>query len=540
MNKIYLYLALSLGGLSINIQTPRIGQAVEISDRDSARPTLADKNAIAQRRLPTRTRLEGGVISITELTDVQPTDWAYQALRSLIERYGIDFSYLDNSFGGNRSMTRYEFAAALNIALNRINELIGAGAAAQISRNDVTILQRLQEEFVAELTTLRGRVDSLSARTAELEANQFSTTTTMAGFVLIGASAGGFNGDRILDATGAEIARDDPQATTISRATLDFDTSFVGTDLLKIRIEAGTGGAQDNTGAVLEPFFASALDYSLKPPTDGEFVLARLYYSFTPFDNFRLDIGPSIVPTDYIDTNSYANLCFFDFSTLAMINNYILFPVFGANGGAVINWNPGEGPFRLRALYAAPGAADPGEGTIGFGLAAFTELLYPGESGELGLFGDFYQSMVELEFKPSSSFALRLQYSGGELFDRRFDVFGVNLEFTFSEKLGLFGRYGYGSYDDTTFGDVKPNYWMAGFALRDLFVPGALAGFAASQPFIANELGNSTQTNFEVFYNFPINDNIRITPLVQFITNAGNQDDNDSIVSGTIRMVLSF
>jgi len=39
----------------------------------------------------------------------------------------------------------------------------------------------LQEEFAAELATLRGRVDALEATTAELEANQFSTTTKLTG-----------------------------------------------------------------------------------------------------------------------------------------------------------------------------------------------------------------------------------------------------------------------------------------------------------------------------------------------------------------------
>ena len=33
---------------------------------------------------------------------------------------------------------------------------------------------RLQEEFAAELATIRGRVDTLEADVAELEANQFS------------------------------------------------------------------------------------------------------------------------------------------------------------------------------------------------------------------------------------------------------------------------------------------------------------------------------------------------------------------------------
>ena len=35
---------------------------------------------------------------------------------------------------------------------------------------------------------------------------------------------------------------------------------------------------------------------------------------------------------------------------------------------------------------------------------------------------------------------------------------------------------------------AKPNYWMAGFALPDLFVTGALAGVAVGEPFIDTQL----------------------------------------------------
>ena len=41
--------------------------------------------------------------SVSELSDVKPTDWAYQALRSLTVRYGVSFGYLDNSFHGKPS-----------------------------------------------------------------------------------------------------------------------------------------------------------------------------------------------------------------------------------------------------------------------------------------------------------------------------------------------------------------------------------------------------------------------------------------------------
>lgn len=64
------------------------------------------------------------VTSVSQLSDVQPTDWAFQALQSLVERYGCIAGYPNGSFQGNRAMTRYEFAAGLNACLNRVNELI--------------------------------------------------------------------------------------------------------------------------------------------------------------------------------------------------------------------------------------------------------------------------------------------------------------------------------------------------------------------------------------------------------------------------------
>ena len=160
---------------------------------------------------------------------------------------------------------------------------------------------------------------------------------------------------------------------------------------------------------------------------------------------------------------------------------------------AVLVWNPGEGPVRVRALYAAVDAANPGDEGIVRGLNSFPMLLYPdSEGGERGLFGDFYQGVVELEYAPFDTFAVRLQYSGGEVFDSRYDVFGANFEWAILPQLAVFGRYGYGSYDDTAFGDINPSYWMGGIASPDLFVPGAVAGIAAGQPFIADELGDST------------------------------------------------
>ena len=99
---------------------------------------------------------EEQVTSITQFSDVYPTDWAYQALANLIERYGCVAGYPNGTFRGNRAMTRYEAAALLNACLDRIIEVTDE-------------LRRLIKEFETELAVIRGRVDGLEARVGELE-----------------------------------------------------------------------------------------------------------------------------------------------------------------------------------------------------------------------------------------------------------------------------------------------------------------------------------------------------------------------------------
>ena len=127
------------------------------------------------------------VTSVSQFSDVQPTDWAFQALQSLVERYGCIAGYPNSTFRGNRALTRFEFAAGLNACLDRMNELI-AIATEQVGSGDLETLKRLQEEYGAELATLRGRVDALESRAADLVSNQFSTTTILKGEAIFAVS----------------------------------------------------------------------------------------------------------------------------------------------------------------------------------------------------------------------------------------------------------------------------------------------------------------------------------------------------------------
>lgn len=485
--------------------------------------------------------LVGQIPSVSQLSDVQPTDWAFQALQSLVKRYGIISGYPDRTFQGDRAISRDEFAAGLNTALAQIDRLIHDQQATIVSQDDLAVLQRLQSEFATELTLLRGQISTLDVRVADLTTNQFSTTTTLSGQVIFAVNAGGFAGDRIIAPRGALIADNDPNPTFIYRATLNFNTSFTGKDLLQVRLVAGSDGADDNAAGFLEPNLGSTLEFSI--PGRTQFSLARLYYTFSPANDLSVTIGSSITAPDFVDKNRYANASFRDFSTQALVNNFILFPR-GRGAGAAITWNPGNGVFHFRAVYIAGDAGNSlpeNQQVFGGGRPENIRLFPVGGGGaDGGLFGDPYQGVVELEYAPNQTVALRLQYGGGRIFGSSFNVVGINAELALSDHFGVFGRYGYGSYPNTTVGDITPSYWTAGLSFSDLLIKGAIAGIAAGQPFIEGGVGNATQTNFEAFFNIPFNDHIRITPLIQVITNSGNQDANGMIIMGTVRTVFSF
>ncbi|MBW4609396.1 MAG: iron uptake porin [Hassallia sp. WJT32-NPBG1] len=200
------------------------------------------------------------VTSVSQLSDVQPTDWAFGALQSLVERYGCIAGYPNGTFRGNRAMTRYEFAAGLNACLNRVQELIATSTADIVKKEDLETLQKLQQEYADGLAELRGRVDPLEARIAVVESQQFSTTTTLSGDAIfsIGSVFGedrALNSDQLNEinnpnitaaqrntarasAYGPSGSRLQDNAVFSDRVRLIFDSSFFGKDRLRILLKA--------------------------------------------------------------------------------------------------------------------------------------------------------------------------------------------------------------------------------------------------------------------------------------------------------------
>jgi hypothetical protein len=215
------------------------------------------------------------VTSITQFSDVRPTDWAYQALDNLVTRYGCVAGYPNGTYVGGRAMSRFEAAALLNACLDRVTETTDE-------------LRKLLVEFEQELIVLRGRVDGLEAKVGVLEAQQFSTTTKLKGeatFVLGGVpgletNAGGNVGNTAFNYD----------------VRLNFDTSFYGKDLLRTRLRSANFSS-DPFGSSSSLFKLDKAD-NTTASTGDNVVLDRLYYQFPVSDSVTITAGPKVRNTE--------------------------------------------------------------------------------------------------------------------------------------------------------------------------------------------------------------------------------------------------
>lgn len=128
---------------------------------------LRDRNAEVERQqFSTTTKSEATVIF-----EILPDNWRYQALMTLIKRYGC---VVGSEFSTHQALSRSQFAVGLNACIDRANEVIAATTSDGMKKEDVEMLQKLEQEFVPELQILRGLIAQVDMTTAERQ--QFSTT----------------------------------------------------------------------------------------------------------------------------------------------------------------------------------------------------------------------------------------------------------------------------------------------------------------------------------------------------------------------------
>jgi hypothetical protein len=479
---------------------------------------------------------------VNQLRDVRPTDWAFTALQNLAQRHGCLLAYPDGTYRGNRAMTRYEFAAGLDACLEQI-QLQLANLETGVSASDLETVRRLQEEFDGELTILRRRVDSIEVRTAELEANQFSTTTKLNGESVIALVAAD-GGSAVNSDVNGEFALG-------TRTRLNFDTSFSGQDLLRTRLAVATidSFSQNNTFTPEgDLFYNAGLDQN-GSTTIG---LSSLLYSTNLSDNARIAFiaNDGIVP---------------DFASTVV-------PMDGNGGSGAVSRFGTRPPIYNLVTGAGVGLTiDAGQAELSFGYLAGNSNLgnsAGSPTSKNGLFDGPYGAMAQVVFKPIDGLKLGLTYINAYNKDTQTgSIFATPVSsIGFSTVTNAYGvQFGYESADmpfkiggwlgytnarvleEGLKGDMGAFNWALTLGV-DAGPPGSQLGLILGmEPKVTTGDGvlaaledTDTSIHIEGFYEYQLSNNISITPAFVWLTAPDHNTNNDDLVIGTVRTTFSF
>jgi Carbohydrate-selective porin, OprB family/S-layer homology domain len=205
------------------------------------------------------------ITSVSQLSDVHSDDWAFQALRSLVEQYRCITGFADGSYRGDRTLTRHEFAMALNTCLQQIQRLNP-----QIDRPTLAKIQRLQLEFSEELILLGGRIEQLESRVAFLEDHQFSPYAELEGEVIFAPIL--VAGGQKADGSGESV---DDNVAFGNRVRLTLEASLTGKDELKVRLQSRQiAELEEVTGTQMSNLGFDGDD-------GGQFTIDELSYQFS-------------------------------------------------------------------------------------------------------------------------------------------------------------------------------------------------------------------------------------------------------------------
>ena len=443
--------------------------------------------------------------SASQFTDVLPTDWAYQALSSLVERYGCVAGVAHGTFAGGKPISRFEAAALLNACLDRVTETTDA-------------LKALLSEFSAERAILQGRLQGLDRRVGVLEANPFATTTKLAGKaqMVFGGVRNALETDDIHG-----TAEPFPSRPTFNyNIQLSLDTSFSGKDLLRTRLRAGNfnNSVFGHGNSLLE----LATD---APPVNDVVGIDRLFYQFPIGEHFTATLGalvrqddmlamvPGLYPKETIlDMFSYSGLIgsyssnlgpgvglWYQNNGFSVSLNYVSDQHDGPNssygvakgetatvqvGYAKQNWG-----VAFVYTYAAQGALDPVE-------------VSDRASNNVGLSG--YWQPLKTGWIPSMTAGIGYDQGLGQ------------------------AQPGTGNADLT---------WTVGLQWEDALVKGNTLGLAVGSTDYASDFMMPTAMGFEVWYLWQISDQIGIQPAFFWLQNQYGYPDT---VGALVRTTFKF
>lgn len=479
------------------------------------------------------------ITSVSRLSDVEPTDWEVIALRSLIERYGCITGYSDNTYQGNVSFTRNEFASALNTCINALNQQLENQS--QLTQAEIATIQRLQTEFTTELTIVQGRLTALEENTKNLQSQQFSPTMKLGGSFV--AVVSGLTGDRADGNPDTEI---DSNLAFNYRTRLNLTTSFSGRDRLLIRLQSSDRVPNFNGASATD---MTRLSFEVGNTNDNLTVNLLEY---------RFPVGEKL------------NFYLFANATSHHYYTNVLNPYFASFGGA--KGSPSR--FLERNPIYRIGFISPAGVAAGYRFNPDTRLdvgflAENSNNTNEGLFGGTYSALAQFTFKPAQNLDLSFTYlhhyspdgnllhrTGSNFANLPFGIgvpltsnsYGVQALWRVTPKVAVSSCLGYMTANrvDGVGGNADIINYAVNLAFPDLFTKNAVGGIGLGMPpktinnTVASRQDTGTGLHLEAFYQYPLTENITLIPGVIYLTNPNHNHLNKDIFVGTFRTVFNF
>jgi hypothetical protein len=513
-----------------------VGQAISVSA--SGAPRIISSHPTEPLVDEKQNGFVSPIPSVSNLADIHSTDWTFITLQSLAEQYGCVTNYPDTVYSELRSLSRSEFAVELGNCLQQIHRLGETASAEWLTDEELTSLQRLQDEFAVELATSDDRLDSLETDVAALATNQFAPLTQFRGEVNVVASDI-FGG---VDETNNAVLQ--------SRVRLTFDTSFTGEDRLRVRLLFGNFERFSTIDDSGNPVLGNEGRLGISANTNSEISLGSLSY--------RFPIG------EPIETRIYAK----GGSIVSLVDS--VSPFLSSGQGGVSQFG------RYNPIYRVPGGTGIGT-TIDFNDAIALQLGYLASEAEdaeagAGLLNGNYGAVAQLTLTPADRIELGLTYlnayAGGNRgnftgtgsdrarvqVDRPVSInsYGLTANVEVTDGFEIGGWAGFSSVRAIGLGDAEVWNYALTLAFPDLAGEGNLGGLVIGmQPRLTGstpELGAALERrrdpdvglHLEGFYRYRLSDHISITPGVIWLTAPNHDNDNQDVIIGTIRTTFTF
>lgn len=470
----------------------------------------------------------------SETDIVKPSDWQYKSLQGLATKYGCNPNLND------KPVSQLEFARGLNACLNRVEPMLAqqpgglpGSVPSGVTRADLEVLQRLTQEYRAQLAEIDGRLVATDKKVAQLQANQFSTTTKL-------------KGEAIFNVTGAVSGSNSNNTVFGDRVRLLFETSFSGKDRLWTRL--ATGNQSGVNGQLKNPTAEGGQVSEGIPFTNSNAVgVDWLAYQF-PVGNANVYV-PAFggLHADYAATYG-SNFEDVTGGNGALSNFAESNPIYKIGGGAGVG---ATFPLSERGLtgvsvgYLAGGAQNnprSGAGLFNGDYALLGQLNFKlGEKFDAGLtYVNSYHTGTNPIYGFGSSGALvGTGLANNNTAGANANSYGAEFVYRASDTLAFNGFVVNTNANKATIGNQNIWSYGAGLSLPNFDGKGNLIGLlVGAEPYVGGN--GTTPYHLEGFYKYKYSDNLSITPGLIYLTAPNQSTNNGGALIGVIRTTFTF